>query len=73
LYPYRRLLMLYLKVVAAGLVFVSVIISFCIVFDWGSQVGWGYPWWSLPLVIVIGSCGMLIWRVATSQLRSMSR
>jgi hypothetical protein len=66
---YSRLLARLIKLWAVFAVFVTAIIAACVLVDWLTPVGWGYPWYSLPVLAAIGGFAGFVYRASSARLR----
>ena len=69
---YYRALYTAIKWVAVAMIAVGAIIFACVLLDWFGHAGWGYPWWSLPFLIVYIAVSVIIWKLAANALRRIS-
>jgi hypothetical protein len=53
---------------SVGAIFVATVILACILIDWIGRLGWGYPWYSLPIPIVVIAFAIVARRMATNGL-----
>jgi hypothetical protein len=67
---YRWVLLNVTKWFSVALMIAATIIALCIIFDLEGRAGWGYPWYALPVTVVILLAGIGIRRAATTALRS---
>jgi hypothetical protein len=66
---YHRFLLYFVKWWCVAFVAVSTIVIVCVLADWIGRIGWGYPWWSLPVLIAALVGAMVLHRIAAAALR----
>jgi hypothetical protein len=70
---YRWLLLHLVKWWTILMLLVGTVIVACILIDWVGRVGWGYPWYSLPIALAMVGIAWLIRRATISGLRHLSQ
>ncbi len=69
---YLPLLLRLMRWWAVGCMLITAIIAACVLVDWLTPVGWGYPWYVLPILIGCGLFGFGVHRAAGERFRRLS-
>jgi hypothetical protein len=66
---YNLIFLNVLRVMAVWFVATAIILIACMLIDWTTNVGWGYPGWSIILPSVEASVGVCMLKLANFFLR----
>ncbi len=69
---YSRLVARVVGWIATAFIAGTCLILLCILVDWTTSVGWGYPWYALPLALVMIAAGVMTRRFAVFWIRQIS-
>ena len=66
---YHLLILRIMKIISVAGLFVAGLIALCVAADWIGHLGWGYPWWALPFLIVYALIFVAINRGMSARIR----
>jgi hypothetical protein len=72
-YSYYMVLIILSKFTGTGIIVVSVLILLCAISDIIGHLGWDYPVWSVPIILVTGAFGYAVRQGAGWLLRQQER
>jgi hypothetical protein len=61
---YYRIFFQFIRWWAVAFIAIAGLIGICVLIDWFGHVGWGYPWYSLPVLAASIVIGVLIYKAA---------
>ena len=70
---YHLLILRTANLIAVAMLVAATIIALCVAADWIGHLGWGYPWYVVPFLVIYAPAAFAIHRGASRRIRTLAK